>query len=662
MKLRTLLFLVGALTASSGYATGHIGDFAPGDTIDCNFGTVRPSSGASYTLAGTPAISVYKDNSATESTAGVTLSADFDSRTGLNHVRITTASDGTFYAAGSYFEAVITAGTVDSVSVVGQPVCSFTLAKTAALRPATAGRQLVVDSAGLADANTVKIGPTGSGTAQTARDIGASVLLSSGTGTGQVSLSSGVVAANALQISGDATAADNLETAFDDTAGAVPWQGIVDQGTAQAGSSTTLQLRSAANFTADNRIVGATCNITAGTGAGQSLTVASYVNSTDTATMSGTWPTTPDNTSFYRCYGTAPSTGGSGLDAAGVRAAVGLASANLDTQLGTIDDFVDTEVAAIKTKTDFLPSATAGASGGLFIAGSNAGTTVNFTGNVSGSVGSVTGNVGGNVTGSVGSVATGGITAASIATDAIGAAELAADAATEIGTATWATTTRLLTAGTNIALAKGTGVTGFNDLDAAGVRSAVGLAGANLDTQLATIDTVADGVKVTTDKLDTALELDGGVYRYTANALEQSPAGGGGGGTDWTVDERTAIKAVLGIGSGPGAGDPTAGILDTIRDNQALQATNSALSSVASAIAALNDLGSDDIRNIIIEDQGGGISLGCAIAALLSYAAGDLTTSANSPTFRDASGTETRITGTISSTGNRNMTITCPSY
>lgn len=45
---------------------------------------------------------------------------------------------------------------------------------------------------------------------------------------------------------------------------------------------------------------------------------------------------------------------GSGLDAAGVRAAVGLASANLDTQLSAIDDFLDTEVAAIKAKTDLI--------------------------------------------------------------------------------------------------------------------------------------------------------------------------------------------------------------------------------------------------------------------------------------------------------------------
>ena len=55
-------------------------------------------------------------------------------------------------------------------------------------------------------------------------------------------------------------------------------------------------------------------------------------------------------------------TGGGGLDAAGVRAAVGLASANLDTQLGTIDDFLDTEVAAIKAKTDNLPADPADAS------------------------------------------------------------------------------------------------------------------------------------------------------------------------------------------------------------------------------------------------------------------------------------------------------------
>ncbi len=54
--------------------------------------------------------------------------------------------------------------------------------------------------------------------------------------------------------------------------------------------------------------------------------------------------------------------GGGGLDAAGVRAAIGLASANLDSQLSAVAGYVDTEVAAIKAKTDNLPANPAAAS------------------------------------------------------------------------------------------------------------------------------------------------------------------------------------------------------------------------------------------------------------------------------------------------------------
>lgn len=77
----------------------------------------------------------------------------------------------------------------------------------------------------------------------------------------------------------------------------------------------------------------------------------------------------------------------------------------------------EVNIIATPKQTIALPTATAGASGGVFIAGTNAATsittalTANITGNLSGSVGSVTGavgsvtgNVGGNVTGSVGSV------------------------------------------------------------------------------------------------------------------------------------------------------------------------------------------------------------------------------------------------------------------
>jgi hypothetical protein len=169
--------------------------------------------------------------------------------------------------------------------------------------------------------------------------------------------------ANVGAISGDATAADNLETLLDDTAGSVPWAGIIDQGTAQSATGTTLVLRAAAAF-ANDELIGATIVITGGsTGVGQARTITDYDNATDTATLDA-WTTTPSGTITYKIFATAPSSGsGGGLDAAGVRAAIGMASANLDTQLSgldtklnTIDDFLDTEVAAIKAKTDNLPS------------------------------------------------------------------------------------------------------------------------------------------------------------------------------------------------------------------------------------------------------------------------------------------------------------------
>ena len=108
--------------------------------------------------------------------------------------------------------------------------------------------------------------------------------------------------------------------------------------------------------------------------------------------------------------------------------------------------------------------------------------TGNITGNVSGSVSSVSGSVGSVAAGgiSASSFAAGAIDATAIATDAIGANELAASAVSEIQS-------------------------GLSTLDASGVRTAVGLAAANLDTQIATlnalIDTEVAAIKTKTDQL-----------------------------------------------------------------------------------------------------------------------------------------------------------------
>lgn len=138
--------------------TKHLGDFDTSTVIYGKFTTFRPSTGAAYTLGGTPALSVYKDNSTTQSTTGVTLTADFDSVTGLNHFAIDTSADGTFYSAGSFFDIVITTGTVDSVSVVGSVVGSFTLRKNSALKPTTAGRTLDVSTGGEAGVDWANVG------------------------------------------------------------------------------------------------------------------------------------------------------------------------------------------------------------------------------------------------------------------------------------------------------------------------------------------------------------------------------------------------------------------------------------------------------------------------------------------------------------------------
>lgn len=122
-----------------------IGEFDTGAIVDFKFST-RSSSGPKSLTSGT--VSVYKGNDTSQSTSGVTLTADFDSVVGLNHVRIDLSSDGTFYATASDFQVVITAGTVDGISVVGEVVGHFTIRNRAGLKPTTAGRTATLDASG----------------------------------------------------------------------------------------------------------------------------------------------------------------------------------------------------------------------------------------------------------------------------------------------------------------------------------------------------------------------------------------------------------------------------------------------------------------------------------------------------------------------------------
>jgi hypothetical protein len=148
------------------------------------------AAGTPITLAGTPAVSVYK-GSTTESTTGVSLTVDYDSRTGMHYVAIDTSADGTFYAAGSDFSVVITTGTVNSISVVGTVVGRFSLNARAALRPTTAGRTLDVSATGEAGIDWANVGsPTTTlaltGTTVSSSQVAASVTGAVGSVTGNV--------------------------------------------------------------------------------------------------------------------------------------------------------------------------------------------------------------------------------------------------------------------------------------------------------------------------------------------------------------------------------------------------------------------------------------------------------------------------------------------
>jgi len=205
------------------------------------------------------------------------------------------------------------------------------------------------------------------GTTQTARDIGASVLLSSGTGAGQLKLASGYVAMTWADIAAPTTAVALTGTTIAATqkvdVDTIKTNPVVNAGTITFPTTATLA---------------STTNITAGT-------IATVTTLTNLPAIPANW-----------------------LTSAGIAAAAlnGKGDWNTTTppsvaaiatavwQDATAGDFtVASSIGRSLYTTGVLP----GAAGGLFIAGTNAATavttsfTTTFTGNVTGSVGSVTG-------------------------------------------------------------------------------------------------------------------------------------------------------------------------------------------------------------------------------------------------------------------------------
>jgi hypothetical protein len=277
-------------------------------------------------------------------------------------------------------------------------------------------------SSGRPEVNTTHVG----GTSQTARDIGASVLLSTGTGTGQLDFTSGVVKANLAQILGTALTetagllAGGFKKFFNVATPTGTLNSIPDVVPGNAGALLTQGTGTAQINPSGGKVPATTA---AGDIATDAITGASV--KADAVTKIQTGLATPTN----------------------ITAGTITTVTNL-TNAPTSGDLTATMKTSVTTAaTAATPTVTAG-------------TVSDKTGY---------------------GLADGAITAAKIATDAITAAKVASDAVTEIQS-------------------------GLSTLTQANVRSAVGLASADLDTQLAALPTAAENAAALLTSTTNAIE------------------------------------------------------------------------------------------------------------------------------------------------------------
>lgn len=247
----------------------------------------------------------------------------------------------------------------------------------------TAGGIPILDGNTLVGANVVRV----NGTTQTARDIGASVLLSPGTGTGQLDVTSGVVKANTTQLSGTALT-DIVGAIWDTQVSGHTTAGTFGQclaplnyGTTTATTGTSLTLNASASSD-NNAYVGCWVAITdAVSGKHQVRAITAYNGSTKVATTYS-WATTPSTNSNYAIFAS---------NLSGISTSVWGASVNANTTSGTFGEWCG--VGGVRVNSDGVAAVKAGvwnayradhATSGTFGQGISS-----VQGNVTGSVNSV---------------------------------------------------------------------------------------------------------------------------------------------------------------------------------------------------------------------------------------------------------------------------------
>ena len=232
-------------------------DITLAETIYILFTTRAFDTGIPTVLAGSPVVSAYENESVTQITAGITLGVSHDSVAGLNLLTIV-ATGGNGFEASKDYTLVITTGTVDSVSVVGEVVGEFTIGRSAAATDLANGTD----------------------------------------GLGALKTETAAIKTETAAILADTDALPTLAQII---------AGLADEvryATAQGGAATTITLDASANANNDY-YNGTLVMIVGGTGATtppQVRAITDYVGSTKLATVA-TWGTAPDATSTFLILG-----------------------------------------------------------------------------------------------------------------------------------------------------------------------------------------------------------------------------------------------------------------------------------------------------------------------------------------------------------------------
>jgi hypothetical protein len=163
-----------------------------------------------------------------------------------------------------------------------------------------------------------------------------------------------------------------------------------------------------------------------------------------------------------------------------------------------------------------------------------------------------------------------------------------------------------------------------------------------LTTVAGYLDTEIASIKGVTDKLDTALVLDGAVWQFTVNALENSPAGGSG-------LDAAGVRAAIGLA--------TANLDTQLADIPTVSEFN-ARSLPSADYFVVGDYtappSTTTIVDAVMDDElETGFSVARTLRIIAASTAGKVTGGPDGPIFRNLSDTANQITGVATEDGNR---------